>query len=606
MANLSKQKRERILAFLDTLKKKNAEDDDTLRAIGEIENELNSKKYGLVWEKHEEAVDVKMKDYIPVFTEDHEREISAAPGEDYNFLLEGDNLHSLKLLEKTHKGKIDVIYIDPPYNTGHQDFIYNDAFVDQNDGFLHSKWLSFMYERLASAKPLLSEDGVIVISIGYQEIHNLVLLCQELFSEKQVVCVTVQTSGGKPNGGFNFMNEYLVFVTNTDFSPNAMSFTGGVERSPFEGLTLSTFDKVTRPNQVYPIFVDTKTMQIVGTGDSLAERKRKGTYTGELSDFQFDYSEAPAGTDAVWPVSSKGNDCVWRFVPSRLMSDWNKGYIKVSANKSKKNSNNYSIQYLPAGVIEKIENGELTVEGHEKGAPTLRLGKNTTVGGEIPTIWTEKAFFTNNGSEYVRDIFHDKRFPYPKPLEFMIEILRSTTKCNSCVLDFFGGSGTTAEAVLDLNASDGGKRKFILCTNNQNDICRSVTYPRIKTVITGHTPSGELFENSVPSNLKYYKTDFVARNEEYLSDALLQHIAEMIQLENGIKLDGKRYLMILTDEQADDISLHWDQYPDVKAIYLSKNVLLTTYQETLFENIPVYIIPDYYFDFELREEGESW
>lgn len=117
MANLSQQKRERMLAFLDTLKKKNADDDDTLRAIGEIENELNSKKYGLVWEKHEEAVDIKMKDYIPVFTEDHDREITAAPGEGYNFLLEGDNLHSLKLLEKTHKGKIDVIYIESKVQT---------------------------------------------------------------------------------------------------------------------------------------------------------------------------------------------------------------------------------------------------------------------------------------------------------------------------------------------------------------------------------------------------------------------------------------------------------------------------------------------------------
>lgn len=165
MANLSQQKRERMIAFLDTLKKKNADDDDTLRAIGEIENELNSKKYGLVWEKHEEAVDVKMKDYIPVFTEDHEREITAAPGEGYNFLLEGDNLHSLKLLEKTHKGKIDVIYIDPPYNTGDTSFRYDDTYVTKEDGYRHSKWLSFMYERLRIARSLLSSEGLIFISI---------------------------------------------------------------------------------------------------------------------------------------------------------------------------------------------------------------------------------------------------------------------------------------------------------------------------------------------------------------------------------------------------------------------------------------------------------
>ena len=179
-------------------------------------------------------------------------------------------------------------------------------------------------------------------------------------------------------------------------------------------------------------------------------------------------------------------------------------------------------------------------------------------------------------------------------------------KKDSLILDFFAGSGTTAQAVLELNQEDGGNRQVILCTNNENHICENVTYPRVKTVITGIRPDGSKYSDGMPANLKYYKTDFVARKEEYLSDALLQHIAEMIQLENGIKLDGKKYLMILTDEQADEIFSHWDQYPDVQAIYLSKNVLLTTDQETFFENIPVYIIPDYYFDFELREEGESW
>jgi len=184
MANLSQKKRERMLAFLDTLKRKNADDDDTLRAIGEIENELNSKKYGLVWEKHEEAVDIKIKDYIPVFTEDHEREITAAPGKNYNFLLEGDNLHSLKLLEKTHKSKIDVIYIDPPYNTGNKDFVYSDEFVAKDDSFKHSKWLSFMESRLRLLKILLSENGAIFISIDSHEQSQLKLLCDEIFGEE--------------------------------------------------------------------------------------------------------------------------------------------------------------------------------------------------------------------------------------------------------------------------------------------------------------------------------------------------------------------------------------------------------------------------------------
>lgn len=187
MANLSQQKRERMLAFLNKVKEEHKDDDETLIALDEIENELNSKKYGLVWEKHEEEVDRMMQDNIPVFTEVKEREIKATDENSYNFLMEGDNLHSLKLLEKTHAGKIDVIYIDPPYNTGNKDFIYDDAFVDKTDGYAHSKWLSFMSERLEIAKRLLSDNGVIFISIDDREQSNLHLLCDDIFGSNNFI-----------------------------------------------------------------------------------------------------------------------------------------------------------------------------------------------------------------------------------------------------------------------------------------------------------------------------------------------------------------------------------------------------------------------------------
>lgn len=180
MPNLSQIKRERMLAFLQKIKDEHRDDDDMLIALGEIESELTSKKYGLVWEQHEEAVDVMMRDNIPVFTEVPEREITAAPGRGYNFILEGDNLHSLRLLEKTHKGKIDLIYIDPPYNTGNKDFVYDDAFVDKTDLFSHSKWLSFMEKRLRIARNLLSDRGVIFISIDDNEEAPLQLLCDDI------------------------------------------------------------------------------------------------------------------------------------------------------------------------------------------------------------------------------------------------------------------------------------------------------------------------------------------------------------------------------------------------------------------------------------------
>ena len=606
MPNLSKLKRERMLAFLQKIKDEHRDDDDMLIALGEIESELTSKKYGLVWEQHEEAVDVMMRDHIPVFTEVPEREIIAAPGQGYNFILEGDNLHSLRLLEKTHKGKIDVIYIDPPYNTGNKDFVYDDVYVDDLDGFKHSKWISFMSERLKIARNLLTNSGVIAISIGYQEVHNLVVLCQEMFDTKQVTCVTVQTSGGKPNGGFNYVQEYLVFIAPRDFEPNTMNFTGGIERSPFEGLTLSTFTKVTRPNQTYPIFIDKKTMNIVGVGKTLAERINDGSYTGELEAFPFNYDEAPDGTVALWPISSKGAECVWRLIPSRLRRDWDKGYIKVSKNKSKVNPNEFSVQYLPEGVIQKVESGELEVIGKEPNAPTLVFGKNKTVGSEIPTIWAEKDFYTTKGTSGLKDILGEKRFSYPKPLELITEILRAISKENSIVLDFFAGSGTTGHAVIELNAEQHSNRRFILCTNNEGNICKSVTYPRIKTVITGRRDDGSEYAMSLPANIKYYHTDFVSKDDEYLSDDLLKHIKEMIQLEHGVKIDGSQYIMVMSDEEADKLQAHWVNYKNVKAIYASKEVLFTTEHNALFACVEIHTIPDYYFDFELKEVGETW
>lgn len=289
-----------------------------------------------------------------------------------------------------------------------------------------------------------------------------------------------------------------------------------------------------------------------------------------------------------------------------MKNDWEKGYLKVSKNKSKVNPNEYSVQYLPEGVISKIKSGELEVVGQEPGAPTLVFGENKTVGGEIPTIWTEKDFHTTKGTAAIKEIFGDKRFSYPKPLELIVEILRAVTKTDSVVLDFFAGSGTTGQACLELNKQDSGNRRFIVCTNNEGDICNSVTYPRLQTIISGVRIDGSTYSDSIPANLKYYRTDFVARDEEYLSDALLEHIAEMVQLEHGVRIDGQHYIMVMSDEEADALEQNWSNYTDVQAMYISKNVLFTSSQVSLFKDTAQFIIPDYYFNFELREEGETW
>ena len=173
-------------------------------------------------------------------------------------------------------------------------------------------------------------------------------------------------------------------------------------------------------------------------------------------------------------------------------------------------------------------------------------------------------------------------------------------------MDFFAGSGTTGQACLELNKQDSGNRRFIVCTNNEGDICNNVTYPRLQTIISGVRIDGSTYSDGIPANLKYYRTDFVPRDEEYLSEALLEHIAEMVQLEHGVKIDGQRYLMVMSDEEADELEQHWNEYTDVQAMYVSKNVLFTAAQVARFKETPQFIIPDNYFKFELREEGEVW
>ena len=375
------------------MKGEHSEDEEMLIAIGEIESELNAKKYGLVWEEHEEAVDVKMRTHIPVFTEDKSKEIITAPDQKYIFLLEGDNLHSLRLLEKTHKGKIDVIYIDPPYNTKNKDFIYDDKRIDATDGFQHSKWLSFMSERLKIAEKLLCPKGVLAISIGYHEVNNLVLLCQDIFSSHQIVCVTIQTSSGNAvANGFTVVQEYVVFITPLEFEPYEIDEIKKDYANPYHGMNLSGFNQTQRPNQAYPIFVNGQG-NVVGCGKILQERINDGSYTGEKSDFIFDYSEAPNGTVAIWPITRNGDPCVWRLIPEKFMQNWNNGYIKVLS--QKKGKNQYNIQYLSGGIISQIEEGILQTVKLDSEKPTLDVIGFKTAASGISTIWTDTKYLTS-------------------------------------------------------------------------------------------------------------------------------------------------------------------------------------------------------------------
>ena len=192
--NLSKIRRDKMLNTINEIKK-GITDEQTLTNLSMIENELTKKKYGLIWEEHEERVDKELETQIPTFEDVNEKEIISNPDDKFNFLLEGDNLHSLYLLEKTHKEKIDLIIIDPPYNTGSNDFMYGDKYLNNEDEFKHSKWLSFMNKRLSIAKKLLKNDGLIFINIDDNELSQLKLLCDDIFGEENFVnCICVKMS----------------------------------------------------------------------------------------------------------------------------------------------------------------------------------------------------------------------------------------------------------------------------------------------------------------------------------------------------------------------------------------------------------------------------
>ncbi|MFA5603207.1 MAG: DNA methyltransferase, partial [Bacilli bacterium] len=211
--NLSKLKREKMLNTLNEIKKK-ISDDSILNNLTLIENELNNKKYGLIWEEHQERVDWELQTQIPVFENVKNKEIYNDKDKHYNFLLEGDNLHSLYLLEKTHKGKIDVIYIDPPYNTGAKTWKYNNNYVDKNDLFAHSKWLSMMNNRLVIAKKLLSDNGALICSIDENELCSLGLLLNEIFGEGYEIhpITIVHNPRGIQGKNFSYTHEYAYFV----------------------------------------------------------------------------------------------------------------------------------------------------------------------------------------------------------------------------------------------------------------------------------------------------------------------------------------------------------------------------------------------------------
>ncbi len=582
MANLSQLRREKMISFLEMLKEQHT-DDESLMAINQIEKELTSKKYGLVWEEHEEDVDVKMQTHIPVFSEDESKEIVGNPESNaYNFLLEGDNLHSLKLLEKTHKGQIDVIYIDPPYNTQNKDFIYDDLMIGTDDGFRHSKWLSFMATRLTVAKSLLSKRGVIFISIDDNEASQLKLLCDELFGESNFVAQLVwekKKKGSFLSNQITNIKEYILVYCKSSHD--------------FGGL----IGEINTSTETYPCINASNKRAVCRVSKGIKSNYKEKDYIVKAGTIISDSTmNIKYITDLVIKDGIVVNDFEvegnWRYSKDAMLEYSQKGELYITN----------------ALYIRRIVS-----EPRQKTLKDLlpRVGDDSSATYDAP-FSKDNLFESGWGSnedadnEIIKIFGMQKIFNYPKPERLIKKLVCSTRIPDAVILDFFAGSGTTGQVTMELNKEDGGARTFILCTNNENSICEEITYQRLKTVITGKRVDGSEYSEGISANLKYYKTEFVDKESEELYENLLEHVIEMIQLQYGVKVDNEKYVIIMDDEEMDALERNIEQYGNLQAVFINQDVLLSSSQERMLQGINTFIIPDCYFDSELREAGELW
>ncbi len=472
-----------------------------LKQISELEAELKAaKKYGLVWDKEntKEEVVLSCEKFIPILVQSKDKRILKSGNN--NLLIEGDNYHILTSLNFVLKGSIDAIYIDPPYNTGNKDFIYNDKYIDSDDGYLHSKWLSFMQKRLILAKELLKEDGIIFISIDDIELANLKLLCDSIFSEScYVSTINVEiskTQGMKvksaQDGQIVKNHEYvLVYCKTSNPIIDRKCLYDSAE--PFDDHFNKVLVKISGEYQMYSLsdYIKEKTPHIYKIFEK-ASLLKNGKITSE--------SISKAIT-----INKEVKDYFYKTIPDMVFQEMACS-INVPADIESK---------LDKGFIVEYDKYILTKSSGGKIRQYRSLKENLHVSDDYNPEYTRCTIRGALWKGFYSDMMNvakegDVEFKNgKKPKRLIEQLFKWVNRPNGLYLDFFAGSGTTGESVLDLNSKDGGNRRFILCTNNENGICETITYPRLKTAITGKKNNGSVYSNGHNANLFYFKTGFI-------------------------------------------------------------------------------------------------
>jgi adenine-specific DNA-methyltransferase len=455
-----------------------------------------------------------------------------------HLVINAENFHALETLLYTHEGKIDAVYIDPPYNTRDRDWKYNNDYVDPEDDYAHSLWLAFMERRLKVAQRLLNpEDSVLIVTIDEKEVFRLGILLEQTFPEAasiQMVTSVISAKGAVRRGRFSRVEEHIFFVAfgsariqpwtsnmlpsyvvqpETESTPeDASSASDGSEideeePAPIEWLGLRRREpsstRGARPNQFYPIFVRADDGRIHAIGDAVNDDVDRHTV------------RAPKGTIALWPLKPNGAEMLWGLTPDALRKNWSDGYVKVKWNARQRRG---TVYYLPSGTIDRIRDGSITVTGR---AADGSIEGHVTPDRDTVTppkrVWSLPSHNAETGGTNVlSQLIPGRHFPYPKSLYAVEDTLRFAVanKPNAVILDFFAGSGTTLHAVARLNRQDGGRRRSILITNNEVSaaeadalaeqghapgeaewealgICEYITKPRVSAAITGKTPEGK-------------------------------------------------------------------------------------------------------------------
>lgn len=537
-----------------------------------------------------------------------------APDSDlWHTLIEADNYHALQLLEYLYVGKVDCIYIDPPYNTGARDWKYNNDYVDSSDSYRHSKWLSMIQKRLKLAKKLLNpNDSVLIVTIDEKEYLHLGCLLEEIFPEAniQMVSSVISHHGTSRNNELSRVNEFIFLVMIGNYTIHPLEDSGYVKEG--EEIHWQSFRRSnpanlrpTRPSQFYPIYVDKKTHRIIKVGDPITPD------VDRFSVVQLD------GCDTVFPVKDDGTEMMWSLTPEVLRNNVSKGYVRIGKYTPQK-PQQYVIQYLMSGTISDIEDGKISVQGYADDGSIIAT--NLTTKKSLPkSQWDYMSHDARSyGTKLLKNILGELRFSFPKSLYAVVDSLKIflEEKPNALIVDFFAGSGTTLHAVNLLNAQDNGKRRCIMVTNNEisDDEAKSltkkgyspgdpewenlgiahyVTWPRTVCSIKGNDIHGKTLKgnylgseipmcNGFKTNAIFFKLGFLDKDDVALGRQFKELLPVLWMKAGAINacpimatdtlpdmmiLPENKFAVLLDDKMYMEFLMQLDKYPDIKTVY---------------------------------------